>query len=94
MLLLPHTFNSAEFADNDGLTPLHEACCSGHMHVAQYLVQEQNCAYEPKATINDEMLSTVTKKGCFPLQNLLMVKAYETFLFVEYIHGWITKKNY
>ena len=81
-----------EFADNDGLTPLHEACCSGHMHVAQYLVQEQNCAYEPKATINDEMLSTVTKKGCFPLQNSLMVKAYETFLFVEYIHGWTTKK--
>ena len=81
-----------EFADNDGLTPLHEACCSGHLHVAQYLVQELSCAYEPKATINDEMLPTVTNKECFPLQDSLMVKAYETFLFVEYIHGWTTRK--
>ena len=81
-----------EFADIDGLTPLHEACGSGHLHVAQYLIQELNCAYEPKATINDEMLSTLTKKKCFPLQNSLMVKAYETFLFVKYMHGWTTRE--
>ena len=81
-----------EVADNDGLTPLHEACYSGHLHVAQYLIQELNCACEPKATINDEMLSTVTKKECFPLRNSLMVKAYETFLFVKYMHGWTTRE--
>ena len=72
--------------DNNGCTILHEACVSGHLHITKYLVQEENCAHEPKAIINDEMLATVTKKG-FPLQNLLMTKAYETFLFVKYMHG-------
>ena len=72
--------------DNNGCTILHETCVSGHLHITKYLVQEENCAHEPKAIINDEMLATVTKKG-FPLQNLLMTKAYETFLFVKYMHG-------
>ena len=80
-----------QITDNNDLTPLHEACGNGHLHVAQYLIQELNCAYEPKATINDEMLPTLTKQG-FPLQNSLMVKAYETFLFVKYMHGWTTRE--
>ena len=75
-----------ECCDMNGCTILHEACVSGHLHITKYLVQEENCAHEPKAIINDEMLATVTKKG-LPLQNLLMTKAYETFMFVKYMHG-------
>ena len=77
--------------DHNGCTPLHGACGSGHLHVTKYLLQDEDCAYEPKAIINDEMLATVTKKG-FPLQNSLMIKAYETFLFVEYIHDWTARE--
>ena len=75
-----------ECCDMNGCTILHETCVSGHLHITKYLVQEESCAHEPKAIINDEMLATVTKRG-FPLQNLLMIKAYETFLFVKYMHG-------
>ena len=80
-----------ECCDDNGCTPLHEACGSGHLHVTKYLIQEEGCAYEPKAIIIDKILAAVTQKG-FPLQNSLMVKAYETFLFVKYVHGWIAKE--
>ena len=73
--------------DINGVTPLHEACASGHLHVVKYLIQEENCSCNPGAIINDTMLSKIARKG-LPLHNLIMIKAYETFLFVAHLHGW------
>ena len=90
-LISQHNCNP-QCRDNDDSTPLHEACSSGHLNIAEYLIEEKNCACEPMAIINDEMLAAATKREGFPLQSSLMVKAYETFLFVKYMHGWTTRE--
>ena len=77
-----------ECYDIDGITPLHEACASGHLHVVKHLIQEENCSCNPEAIINDTMLTKIAWKEGLPMHNLIMIKAYETFLFLAHLHGW------
>ena len=45
-----------ESRDNDGDTPLHMACCEGHVDIVRYLVSEQGYTIQLIRTIGDTPL--------------------------------------
>ena len=60
-LIAQHNCNS-QCCDINGLTPLHLACCNGHLHVAKYLIQDQNCSCEVKCSV--EVIHNVGPTSC------------------------------
>ena len=62
-----------ECRDKDGDTPLHEACCKGHVDIVRYLVSELGCS-----TVRQN------ENGDIPLLEACVIQRVGTHMVIHY----------